>query len=276
MMRISGFIRASLVTGGMLFTCSAIAQELYVFTEPASNMPAKSISVKLSAKLGEHEEPYKFMQRYTPEVMFGLNKKWMVHFAPTFSNMFSNNQRWESVRTYAKYRFYSNDEVHRHFRMAAFGKVSYSRNLALFDEINVEGDQSGFEGGVILTQLWNKLAVSSTLGYAHTWQSNKAGIPLYLPNDAFDYTLSAGYLVLPLNYTSYNQTNLNVYAELIGQRSLDMKKYFLDFAPAIQLIFNSNLKINFGYRFQLNNSYMYRMMPKTYLISIERTFLKAW
>lgn len=275
-MKISGFIKASLFTGGMLVSLVAFSQELYVFTEPASNMPAKSISLKLSAKVGEHKSPYKFMQRYTPEIMFGLNKNWMVHFAPTFSNMFSNNKRWESARVYAKYRFLSVDEVHRHFRMAAFGKASYSRNLALFDEINVEGDQSGFEGGVILTQLWNKIAVSSSLSYAHSIPSNKAGIGLFLPNDAFDYSLSAGYLVLPLNYTNYNQTNLNIYAELIGQHSLDMKKYLIDFAPAVQLIFNSNLKINFGYRFQLKNSYMYRMMPSTYLISIERTFLKVW
>lgn len=275
MMRINGFIKASLLVGGMLLNREASAQELYVFSEPASNMPSKSISLKLSAKLGEHKEPYKFMQRYTPELMFGLNKDWMVHFAPTFSNMFTSNQRWESARVYAKYRFLSADDVHKHFRMAAFGKASYTRNLALFDEINIEGDQSGFEGGVILTQLWNKLAVSSTLSYAHSIR-REAEIPLYLPDDAFNFTLSAGYLVFPLNYKNYNQPNLNVYAELLGQRSLDMKKYVIDFAPAIQLILNSNLKINFGYRFEIKNSYMYRMMPRTYLISIERTFLKAW
>lgn len=275
MMTVSGFIKAFLFTGGMLFIQHAFAQELYVFTEPASNMPSKSISVKLSAKLGEHDAPYKVMQRYTPEVMFGLNKKWMVHLAPTFSNMFSDHQRWESIRTYAKYRFYSNDDVHRHFRMAAFAEGSYSRNTALFDEINIEGDQSGVQGGVILTQLINKLAVSSTLSYSHSFLSNKPGIPLYIPNDAFNYSLSAGFLVLPLNYTSYKQTNVNVYAELLGQRSLDMKKYVVDFAPAVQFIFNSNFKLNLGYRFQIANN-MYRMMPNTYLISIERTFLKAW
>lgn len=276
MMKNFGFIKAFLLAGGMLSTHFIIAQELFVFTEPASNMPAKSISVKLSAKVGEHESPYKFMQRYTPEVMFGVNKNWMVHLAPTFSNMFSSNQRWESARAYGKYRFFSDDEVHKHFRMAVFGEASYSRNLALYDEVNTEGDQSGFQGGFIATQLWKKLAVSTTLGYAHSIISKKAGIPLFVPNDAFNYSLSAGYLVFPLNYKSYKQTNLNVYAELLGQRSLDMKKYVIDFAPAIQLIFNSNMKLNFGYRFQIKNSYMYRMMPRTYTVSIERTFLKAW
>lgn len=274
-MRISGFARAFLAAAGMFSVSNLFAQELFVFTEPASNMPAKSVSVRLMAKLGEHHAPYKFMQRYVPEVMFGLDKNWMLHLAPSFSNMFTNNLRWEAVRVYAKYRFLSNDNVHRHFRMAVFGEGTYSRNLALFDEINTEGDQSGFQGGLIATQLWNKLAVSSTVGYAHSIRSKKAGIPLFLPNDALNYSVSAGYLVLPLKYKNYRQTNLNVYAELLGQRSLDMKKYVIDFAPAIQLIFNSNLKLNLGYRFQLKNSYMYRMMPKMYQIGIERTFLRV-
>ena len=118
------------------------------------------------------------MQRYTPEVMFGINKKWMVHFASTFSDMYTTNLRWESARTYLKYRFYSDDEVHRHFRMAAFGEYSYSRNVGIFDDIGIEGDQSGVQGGVILTQLWNKLAISSTVSYLHTIKNNNIEIDL--------------------------------------------------------------------------------------------------
>jgi hypothetical protein len=275
MMISNRFIKAFLLMGGMLYLHDCRAQELFVFTEPASNMPSRSISLKVSGKFAEHDSPYKFMQRYTPELMFGINKAWMVHLAPTFSNMFTANQRWESARVYAKYRFFSNDDVHKHFRMAAFGEASYSRSLSLYDEIGIEGDQTGFKGGIILTQLWNKLAVSSTLSYLHTVPNKKAGIPIYIPEQAADYSLSAGYLVLPFRYTSFRQTNVNVYAELLGQRSLDMKKYTLDLAPAIQFIFNSNFKVNLGYRFQLKNN-MYRMAPRTYLISFERTFLKAW
>ena len=274
-MKLISFIKASLLAGGMLFFHAAIAQELYVFTEPASNMPSRSISAKVSGKFAENNKPYKFMQRYTPEIMFGVSKKLMVHVAPTFSNMYTSNQRWESVRTYAKYRFLSNDDVHKHFRMAAYGEGSYSRNFSLYDELSIEGDQSGLQGGLIMTQLWNKLALSSTLSYLHTFPEKKVDIPLYIPRDAFNYSLSAGYLVFPLNYKNFNQTNLNIYGELLGQRSLDMKKYIVDFAPAIQLIFNSNAKLNVGYRFQLTGN-MHRMVDKTWLISFERTFLRAW
>jgi hypothetical protein len=102
------------------------------------------------------------MQRYTPEAMFGLSKKWMVHGGATFSDMYSNGLRGESVRLYTKYRFLSNDDVHQHFRMAAFALASYSRNKPRYNELNLGGDQSGIQAGVIATQLIHKLAVSGT------------------------------------------------------------------------------------------------------------------
>lgn len=274
MKRIS-FIKASLLAGGMLFMLHVKAQELYVFTEPASNMPSHSISGKVTGKYLKDPWASNVMQRYTPEVMFGLNKKWMLHFASTFSDMYTSNLRWESARTYLKHRFLSNDDVHRHFRVAAFGEYSYSRNLGIFDDIGIEGDMSGFQSGLIATQLWNKLAVSSTLSYIQTFQNKSAEADIKIPKKSLNYSLSAGYLVFPLNYRNFRQTNFNVYAELLGQRTLDMKKYVVDFAPAVQLIFNSNAKLNVGYRFQLTGN-MNRMAEKSWLISFERTFLGAW
>ena len=274
-MRLTSFIKASLLTGGMLYIHDVRAQELYVFTEPASNMPSHSISGKVTGRYSKHPGATNNMQRYTPEIMFGLNKKWMVHFASTFSDMYTRNVRWESARTYVKYRFLSKDDVHKHFRMAAFGEYSYSRNISTFDEIGLEGDNSGFQGGLILTQLINKLAVSSTLSYTQTITNKSTDIVVFIPGKSFNYSLSAGYLVLPVKYTSFKQTNFNIYTELLGQRSLDMKKYVVDIAPAIQLIFNSNAKLNIGYRYQLTGN-MYRMAEKSWLISFERTFLGAW
>lgn len=258
----------------MLIITGVSAQELYVFSEPASNMPAKSISGKVSGRFADSREHDRWMQRYSPELMFGLNKNWMVHAATTFSDMYTANLRWESVRVYAKYRFLSVDDVHRHFRMAAFTEAGYSRNDPHFDELAIEGDQSGIQAGIILTQLWNKLALSSTLSAIKSTQDKDKIERAGAPGEAFAYSVSAGYLVLPVQYTSFKQTNLNIYAEVLGQRSLDRKRYFVDLAPAVQLIFNSNAKLNFGYRFQLNGN-MNRMAEKGWLISFERTFLNA-
>ena len=274
-MKMKSFIKTSLLAGGTLFLLNANAQELFIFTEPASNMPSHSISGKVTGKYSKHPEATNYMQRYAPEIMFGLNKKWMAHFSSTFSDMYSKNVRWESVKTYLKYRFLSNDEVHKHFRMAGFGEYSYSRNTAIYDDISIDGDQSGFQGGLIMTQLWNKLAVSSTLSYLQTIKNKNIEIDVFIPGKSFNYTVSAGYLVFPFNYTSFKQTNFNVYAELLGQRALDMKKYVVDFAPGIQFIFNSNAKLNIGYRYQISGN-MYRMAEKSWLVSFERTFLGAW
>jgi hypothetical protein len=197
-------------------------------------MPAKSISAKWSTKLLKSEHNDRTEQRHTPEVMLGLNKNWMVHVAGTFSDMYSSNLRWESGRLYAKYRFLSMDDVHQHFRMAAFGEVTHSVNDPYYEEVSLDGDLSGVTGGIIVTQLWQKLAVSSTIGFAQVTTKKPKYIEDAYPWQALNYTLSAGYLVLPREYTSYKQVNLNLYVELLGQQTLDRKQHYLDLAPALQ------------------------------------------
>ena len=251
------------------------AQELYVFTEPASNMPAHSLSAKYNGKFLENMHTGSFGQRHTPELMFGVSKKLMIHITSSFSDMYSSNLRWESAKFYAKYRFLSNDDVHKHFRMAAFVTGAYSRNEPTYDDLSLDGDQSGVQLGVIATQLINKLAVSATVSNVQIFDDERWGIHAgHMPFQAIDYTFSAGYLILPFNYTSYNQTNLNFYVELLGQQTYDPGKYYVDLAPAIQLIFNSNTKLNIGYRFQLGSD-MYRIAEKSWQVGLERTFLNA-
>ena len=250
------------------------AQELYVFTEPASNMPSRSISAKISGKWLKGIHSNRLEQRYMPEVMFGVHKNWMLHVGASFSDMYSNRTKWESAKLYAKYRVLSIDEVHRHFRVAAFAELSYSENPVFYDELSLEGDQSGAQAGVILTQLWNKLAVSSTVSYVQVLTGKPESSAANYPYQAVNYSVSGGYLLLPRAYTNFKQTNLNIYAEILGQRAVDLRRYYVDFAPALQLIFNSNAKLNFGYRFQLTGN-MHRMAEKSWLVSFERTFLNG-
>ena len=262
----------------LLAAIDLAAQELYPFTEPASNMPAKSMSLKFGAMLGGGEHGRRIGQRYMPEVMFGLDKKWMVHGSFTLSNMYEGYYYFESVRTYTKYRFHSKDDVHRHFRMAAFAAASYSRNHLQHNELNLMGDHSGVQLGIIATQLWNKLAVSATVSETELFDKKRwnKDLPQQYAFRSLNYSLSAGYLVLPFEYKDYNQTNLNIYAELLGGRNLDWKyeKYFLDLAPSLQLIFKSTSKLNIGYRFQLKSD-IYRNMKNYWMVSYEHIFLNA-
>jgi len=265
----------------ILVFCTYVAggQELYVYTEPASNMPARSISAKLSSNFITKQYPgNRFMQRYMPEIMFGIDKNWMVHLGGTFADMHTRNFRWESVYLYGKYRFLSKDELHSHFRMAAFADMAYTRSPFHYDEVSLQGDKSGIQLGLIATQLWNKLAMSATVSHTQVLDESRNGkTDIYIPSRIYqvmNYSLSAGYLVLPFEYTDYKQTNVNIYTEVLAQQALDRKAWFVDLAPAVQLIFNSNTKINIGYRVQLNGD-MQRMTKNSWLIAFERTFLNA-
>ena len=258
----------------LLLALHAGAQELYVYTDPASNVPSRSISPKLSANLITSPiSEERFMERYTPEVMFGLNKNLMLRTGLTFADMHTSGMRWESMFVYSKFRFLSKDELHRHFRIAAFIDASYSRSPFHFEEISLQGDKSGVQAGLIATQLWNKLAVSGTVSHTQVLHaSRKDNSNSNVPYAAMNYSLSAGYLVLPKEYTDYRQTNLNLYLELLTQQTFDPSRYYVDLAPAVQFIFNSNTKLNLGYHFQLKSN-MLRMTETSWLVSIERTFL---
>jgi hypothetical protein len=261
----------------LFFPLLAATQELYVFTEPASNMPTRSLSFKLTGRYPDSKLNNYFKQRYIPEIMLGVSKKVMVHVSGAMSDYYSVKIRPESLKGYIKYRFLSNDEVHRHFRMASFLEVSYSRNKFLYDEFTLDGDLSGMQFGLIATQLVNKFAASATLSYMQGF----AQMEHHMHSDEgdhlsmFNYSLSAGYLLLPKNYTSYKQTNLNLYLELLGSKGTNHKHYYVDIAPAVQLIFNSTTKVNMGARFQMSGN-MVRVGERTYQVSLEHTILNVF
>ena len=77
---------------------SLSAQELYPFSEPASNMPSKSLGLKMGTMFGKGPHSNRILQRYSPEVMLGINKKWMVHGNLSFSDMHESYFYFESAR----------------------------------------------------------------------------------------------------------------------------------------------------------------------------------
>ncbi|HEX4876641.1 MAG TPA: hypothetical protein VFV31_08220 [Chitinophagaceae bacterium] len=260
----------------LLIAVQLNGQELYVFSEPASNVPAHSLSVKLTNHLVSRDMIYgRVTNRLMPQAYLGLSKKVMLALGGTFANMHTPNFRPESVNLYAKYRFLSKDELHKHFRMAVFAEASSTRAPFHYDEITLMGDKTGVELGLIATQLWHKLAVSGTVSHTQVLDESRNNKILYVPArnyQSMNYSVSAGYLVLPKEYIDYRQTNLNIYTELLAQQTLDRRTYFVDIATALQLIFNSNTKLNLGYRTQLGGT-MQRMTTQSWLISFERTFL---
>ncbi|MEK0414399.1 MAG: hypothetical protein RL070_1887, partial [Bacteroidota bacterium] len=123
------------------------AQELYVYTEPASNMPAKSIAVKQSVKF--FDQGTTSSTRHATELMFGASKNLMIHGSATYAALNNTPFGLESIRAYGKYRFFSADGMYSHFRMAAFAEIAHSNTKPMYQEINLQGDQSGNQVGLV-------------------------------------------------------------------------------------------------------------------------------
>jgi hypothetical protein len=246
--------------------CPVFSQELYVNTEPASNMATNSLGIRLENQ-GFFSPQYK--DRTSLEVMYGASKHLMVHGSIYASDFYQNQQHFEGGSVYAKYRFLSIDSVQKHFRGAFFAKLSGINNPIPNQEISLEGDNSGVQSGVIFTQLLHKLALSGSVSYLHDW-NNFGGYDISVGNakNAIAYTLSTGYLLLPKEYKTYNQVNVNVYAELLGKTNPGYGQSYLDAAPAVQLIFNSLIRVDFSYRVPLYNS-MVRNTDHMYLVRLE-------
>lgn len=246
-----------------------VAQELYVFTEPASTIPAYSGSAKLSALFAQRGDG-QTRQRYRGMLKVGLTKKWMLEGAVSVADMHTPGLQFESAGLYAQYRFFSADDVHQHFRMAAFGEAAWSRAPFEFEETALSGDKSGIRAGIIATQLWHKFALSGSI--SHTQVLNGGRFDHIQPPgrnyQAMDYTVSGGYLLFPRHYRNYRQLNLNLYSELLMQQSLDRGHYFVDAAPALQVIIGSIHKINLGYRFEVAGS-MERMSKRMWVLAWE-------
>jgi len=267
-------MKYSLITAVLLLTtclCTK-AQELYVFSEPASNMAAKSIGIRVT---NEGIFNAGAMNRTIPELMLSFNKNLMTHVQGFFSDM-DGKYRLEGGSLYAKYRFMSVDGTQSHLRAAAFGRISTSKRPVYTEDINLEGDNSGLQGGIVVTKLLHKLALSGTVAYNKAFVSanrKMAGMPQ--ADQLISYSLSSGYLVLPIVYKNYNQPNFNVYFEMLGKTNPENGNTYLDFAPAVQAIINSRTRIDLGYRFQVAGDIPGRYNKNMYLIRAEFNFFNV-
>ena len=259
----------------LLVAYTTQAQELFVYTEPASNMPAKSLGIRATNMLMHEKQTSKYEYHLVPEVMWGVNKRLMLH-ANTFMSNVGRSFKAEGGSFYAKYRFLSTDAVHSHFRMAAYGKYSFNNSEIHQQEIDLFGHNSGIQAGLVATQLLHKGALSANLSYLQSMDNGSVNkFPDAQSNKAVSCSLSVGKLMLPKEYVDFNQTNLNFMVEVLGQTLGKDNGSYLDIAPSIQLIFKSQARIDIGYRQQLMSS-MYRTSPNGFLLRFEYLIFNAF
>ena len=244
------------------------AQELFVYSEPASNMPARSVGIRLSNWLMNDAATARTNYHLIPEIMWGANKQLMLHAEGYLSNR-STALAIEGAALYAKYRFFSKDQLYRHLRLAAFARLSVNNADIHQEEIETNGHNTGYQLGLIGTQLLHKTALSLTIYSQQATDNLRANeLPRGQPTQAINYTFSVGRLVLPRAYTSYKQTNFNVMVEVLAQRLLSSGRQYIDIAPSLQLIVNSQTRIDIGYRRQLYST-MQRTAPNGFMLRVE-------
>lgn len=268
-------LRLKFCVAFMLLFFISQAQELYVFTEPASNMAAKSVGVRLGNFLMKENNSSTINYHFVPEVMIGISKKIMIH-----SDVFLSNRNKsfiaEGGSIYAKYRFLSKDDVQKHFRLAAYSRFSINNADIHQEEINLYGHNTGWETGIIATQLIHKVALSSGLSFIKAMDNGSYKFPYGDNNSkAIYYTLSAGKLMLPKEYKDYKQTNMNLMLEFLTQFNIGSGKYYIDAAPSVQFIFNSQSRIDIGYRRQISSTLL-RTAPNGLFIRLEHNFFNVF
>ncbi len=255
-----------------LFICqNGISQELFLMTDPASNVPANSLGVNVLQSLFKEEFKNGYNYHLMPEISYGLNRNLMFRATAFVSNR-ENKLVTEGGSFYTKYRFYSSDDLNSHFRMAAFGRYSFNNADIHQEQIEIMGHNTGIEAGIVATTLIKKLAISSTVSFEKAFDNTSNDpFPDNLGDNATNYTLSFGHLMYPKTYTSFKQTNINLMVEFVGQTINENGKSYLDVVPVVQFIFNSQARVDLAYRHELMSS-MTRSAPNGVYLNLYYTF----
>jgi hypothetical protein len=263
----------------MMRASLSVAQELFISTEPASNMPARSWGVRLGAETGSMNDVLRTRTEF--EVMYGFSKELMVH-AQLYASNHLGTYAYENIGLYAKYRLFTDDDFKYHLRSALYGKLMLGKQSTRTPLAGLDGGTSGYGGGIITTILTNHFATSLTLGVAF-------GAPdittdehhVYRGITSYNYALSFGYLLLPSEYKSYNDPNLNFYAEFLGKYATydddehgertasNANEVILSVGP--QVILNSIARIDLAFRTVISSNAVHQT-PNTIVLKFERIF----
>ncbi len=268
----------------LIHTYIISAQELYINSEPASLIPKGTKVVRLTNSnifldgsniMGSISNAF----IVTPSLSYGLSKKIMVSGSFQFANKpyeqdMMPNFGFNGFKLYSKQRILTSDKDKYHTRLSSFIKYSYHENKFMKDILDLELQDTGFELGLIGTQLIKKLAISITSGFTRIsnidekftqgttvkWQKTNV--------NTFKNSISAGYLLFPRKYKSYRQTNFNIYLEYITNTIITKdfpsryNKFSSTLAPGIQFILLSRSRLDFSYKLRNGE------MPEEFLIKL--------
>ena len=256
---------------------NSVAQELFIQSEPASNMPAGRFGLRVSSDFWSSGGTY---SRLGTELMYGVSKNLMVHGQAFGSNQLTGFAL-ETFGIYAKYRLFNDDGFKYHFRVSVFGDVLGGEQHSMSPSLSFKGAGPAVSGGAIATLLEHRLALSLTTGVARSLKDIQIPSMTYSNITSLNGSLSAGYLLYPPSYTNYSDPNVNFYAELLTYHSnydhtmfgttqqQNGSEILLSLGP--QLILNSIARFDLAYAITLKSDFSEKR-PNTLFARFEYNF----
>lgn len=322
-------ILSSVIT--TFFSLSLEGQELFPIADNASSVPKGVCGIRM---LDEGYPEKKLLRNVAGlKVLYGISPRLSANITGTISDyhqrtlpfdFISHNHSggqlvsetntpeagvaypyvFNSIDIYARYRVVSIDGLNMHYRVAAYAEYSYVAVPSHEAEPDLVVHTSGYGAGVIQTFLFRHFAISSTAGFVipkeykgNTYDKYGGIYPTTIEyGRAVNYSLSFGYLLLPRCYTSYAQTNWNIYCEFTGKAYGSAKiteqdgpfsgaivynlpittpilegSNYVDINPGIQCILKSVYRIDVSAGFPLFNKSYNHLYP-IYFIGMQRYF----
>jgi hypothetical protein len=204
----------------------------------------------------------------------------------------------EGINIYLKQRVISIDDFQKHLRVALFGQACKGFTPHDESEPFLKGDNTGFGGGAIVTLLYKRFAASFTYAYTHPLlYKDKAQQITFQSGTANNYDLSFGYRLYPPKYNTYNDLNINLYVEFVNRdyeaakmtvrdapydfsyfQYFDKNIYnslmdgkYSEIRPSIQLIMNSNNRIDIGCAYPVYNRSYAHFYP-LFFLNVQKYF----
>jgi len=165
------------------------AQELFLLTYPASNVPKNAMVVRGMNSFFQRSADNSLSYHFMPELEYGLTRKLMLIGNGFISNE-NNKLNFEGASIFGQYRFYSNDDMKKHFRMAFWSRMAINNAEIHQEEIELNGHNTGIRLGLTGTQLLHKTAISATISFQKAFSNFDNEFPKNYSTETVDYTFT--------------------------------------------------------------------------------------
>ncbi len=259
----------------------SFSQELYIVTHPAANLSKNRIEFRNVVM------EYNGFQYYhnSFELNYGILGN-LTLYNSVFYTMENGYNFFGNYEGSARYRLYDIDKKNYHLRFAAQTAllVPVNSKPVVGDQVEYEihpghkvkfynfvnditipsidfhtTDNYTFKNDVIVTNLIKKLAITGGMGFNINFPKNDFKFGNY-----FNWSLAFGYLLLPRQYSGYNDVNINLYSEskayffyknqFLGQDIYNSGGFRLDTYLGIQAIFFSSLMAELSYKIPVHSN----------------------